>query len=113
MKTFLDTASRLSPEAEELLARWVYSRIFAKLYFGRSYAHLSLVAGLHHLFTIVALIRMRAKLSDTASLWDVGEILRTVERRMTQMNFSRESCSVLEILLSSPSRVERIRQLAT
>jgi Fe-S-cluster containining protein len=115
-KALLDFKLGALPEkCEDLLRRFVYSRMFGKLYFGRSYAHLSLLAGIHHLFFVVALIRMQVKLQVSAgndiSFWDVAEILRTCERRMTQMNFSKESCSFLEILLLSPSRLSRIRNL--
>jgi Fe-S-cluster containining protein len=103
---------RLPEKCEDLLHRFVYTRIFGKLYFGRSYAHLSLLAGVHHLFFVVALIRLQLKLraveGGTFDFWDVAELLRTCERRMTQMNFSRESCSFLEILLLSPARLERV-----
>lgn len=104
--------AQLTDDAEDLLNRWVYSRLFAKLYFGRAYAHLSLLAGVHHLLAVVALVRMHAKAVGANSLFEVGEILRTVERRMSQMNFSRESCAMLEILLCSASRAERVHELA-
>jgi hypothetical protein len=113
---FLNTnLGTLDEKSENLLARFVYTRIFGKLFFGRSYAHLSLLAGLHHLFFVVALIRMQLKLRAGAGkpveFWDVAELLRTCERRMTQMDFSRESSAILEVLLASPARLERLKNL--
>lgn len=112
----LDTRlSQLDEKSEDLLTRFAYTRIFGKLFFGRSYAHLSLLAGLHHLYFVVALIRIQLKQripgGKQIEFWDVAELLRTCERRMSQMNFSRETCTVLEILFSSPSRLERVRSL--
>lgn len=115
-KVLLDTKlSSLDEKSEDLLTRFTYTRIFGKLFFSRSYAHLSLLAGLHHLYFLVALIRMQLKQQILSGkqieFRDVAELLRTCERRMSQMNFSRETCTVLEILLSSPSRLERVRSL--
>jgi Fe-S-cluster containining protein len=104
----------LAPDIEDLLRRFAYSRIFAKLYFGRSYAHLSVLSGIHHLFVLVALIRLKIKArmlnKQPCSFVDIAEIVRTLERRLTQMNFGNISCTVLEILLSS-RRLDRIKQL--
>lgn len=116
-KSFIDMHLGPLPEdCEDLIRRFIYARIFGKLYFARSYAHLSLIAGIQHLFMLVALIRLQAKMvklqKGAVEFWDVAEIIRTLERRMTQMNFSKESCTVLEIILPAASRPERIKQLA-
>lgn len=103
---------------EELLQRFIYARVFAKLYFGAGYAHLSLISGIHHLFFLVALVRLRVKQiiisrpEQKITFEDVAEILRTVERRLTQLNLSKQSCMMLEVLLSSPARLIRVKQLA-
>jgi Fe-S-cluster containining protein len=114
----LATASlgELPPEQEQLLRRFIYARVFAKLYFGRSYAHLSLLAGIHHLIMLTVLLRLYTRAAEVetgeVTFWDFAEIVRTLERRLTQMNFSKESCVVLEILLSSPARATRMVNMA-
>lgn len=115
-KTFLDIKlGKLPDDVEALLRRFVYARIFGKLFFGRSYGHLSLLSGVNHLYYLVLLIRQKAKVALQANqeidFWFVAELIRTLERRLTQMNLSKESCSVLETLLASPSRVERTKSL--
>jgi Fe-S-cluster containining protein len=108
----------LDPQSEDLLSRFVYCRIFSKLYFGAGFAGLSLLAGLHHLTILIALIRFKAKIMTLRSngqrpdFLAVAEMVRALERRLTQVAISRQTATVLEVLLTSPSRVERIVSLA-
>lgn len=106
----------LPADIEDLLRRFVYCRIFAKLYCGPSFGHLSMIAGLHHLHLLVSLLRLKMKLTilqgGTLSLYDVAELVRTVERQLTQLAMSKETSAVMEVLLSSPSRIERVSDLA-
>jgi Fe-S-cluster containining protein len=106
----------LDERSEELLTRFAYCRLFAKLYFGPGFAFLSMLAGVHHLGLLIALIRIQAKLMALAgqqlSFESFAEILRRLERRLSQLNFSKESVSALEVLLRSPSRLERIAYIA-
>ena len=106
--------SALDRESEDLLFRFVYCRLFAKLYFGGGFAHLSVLAGLHHLAILVALVRLKIKMSVLAneglrpSFLEVVEMVRALERRLSQVCFSKETMTVLEVLLMSPERLERI-----
>lgn len=113
MNVRLDDAA---PELEDLLRRYTFSRTFGKFYFGPQFGHLSLVAGLHHWFFVISLIRLRAKLlvlrNGSISFFEYAEILRSLERRLTQMSFSKQTSAALEVLFSSPARLERVGQLA-
>lgn len=107
---------RFSDDIEDLLTRFVYCRIFAKMYFGPCYGHLSLISGIHHLAFVITLIRLAAKQMKlrkvSVDLVNVAEILRTIERRMTQVDLSAEACAAMEVLFTSPSRLQRIAFLA-
>jgi len=108
----------LSPACGDLIRRFVYCRLFAKLYFGPGYNNLSLIAGLHHLFILVAIIRIQLKQTqflqkpETEQFMQLAELVRTLERRLTVASLSRESSTVLEVLLSSPQRLSRMIALA-
>lgn len=106
----------LPADIEDLMRRFVYCRMFGKLYCGPSFGHLSIIAGLHHLHLLVSLLRLKMKLTilqgGTLSLYDVAELIRTVERQLTQLSMSKETSAVMEVLLSSPSRIERVWHLA-
>ena len=107
----------LADEIEDLLDRFFYMRLFSKLFFGPGFFHLSLIAGLHHLQLLRVLLGLKLKQEilrnpETALTFErAAEIVRTLERRLTQLDLSRESVSVLEILCSSAERVERTLSL--
>jgi Fe-S-cluster containining protein len=107
-------------EFEQLLVRFIYCRLFSKLYFGPGFGGLSLLSGFHHLIVLVALVRIHFKMASIAGIstidptdfnWQVEQI-RMIERRLTVTNLSRESHAILEVLLQSPSRIERILSLS-
>ncbi len=107
---------KLPDDIENLLARYVYCRIFSKLFFGPGFGYLSLLAGLHHLVVLVSLVRMRLKIDKL--LFDeeprferAAELVRVMERRLTVANLSRESAALLEVLLAGAQRPERIASL--
>jgi len=111
----------LKAESEDLLRRFAYLKIFSKLYFGAGFAGLSLLAGLNHLASIVAMVRIVLKLKnlesklagEEISFEETAECVRTLERRLTVANFSKASKTILEVLLSGPERAERISSLAS
>lgn len=114
----------LDAQSESLLNRFAYLKIFSKLYFGPGFAGLSLVAGLNHLSTIVSLVRIYLKLKFIASgagkqtnltitFEETAECVRLLERRLTVANFSKQTKTMLEVLLSSPERAKRIAVLAS
>ncbi len=108
----------LDAEAEDLLFRFVYCRIFSKLYFGAGFANLSLLAGFNHLIVLVSLVRLKVKMMaqsqqlNTLGFFAVAEIVRALDRQLSQAALSKQSVAVLEVLLSSPERIERIFALA-
>lgn len=111
----------LNDDSENLLRRFAYLKIFSKLYFGAGFAGLSLLAGLNHLASVIALVRIVLKLRNIdskktgreISFEETAECVRTLERRLTVANFSKQSKTILEVLLSSPERAERISSLAS
>lgn len=111
----------LNDESESLLRRFAYLKVFSKLYFSAGFAGLSLLAGLNHLATITALVRIILKLQNIdarksgreISFEETAECVRTLERRLTVANFSRQSKTILEVLLTAPERAERISSLAS
>jgi Fe-S-cluster containining protein len=106
---------RLPAGIENLLHRFVYCRIFSKQYLGPTMGYLSLLAGLHHLLLIVVMLKLRMKLEvcqgNPLTFEYAAELVRSTERRLTQLSFPRDSVAVLEVLLTSPSRVERLASL--
>lgn len=115
------TLGPLNEESESLLKRFAYLKVFSKLYFGAGFAGLSLIAGLNHLSTLVSLIRIILKMKTIEaktkgveiSFEETAECVRTLERRLTVASFSNQTKTVLEVLLSSTERAERIASLAS
>ena len=115
------TLGRLNEQAESLLRRFAFLKVFSKLYFGPGFAGLSLIAGLNHLSVIVSLVRIVIKLHNYTSntkgseiaFEEVAECVRMLERRLTVASYSRETKTMLEVLLSSSERAERIAMLAS
>jgi hypothetical protein len=81
------------------------------------------VAGFHHLITIAVLARLCLKLDLLSGVLSPDELatqkaflrlaehLRSIERRLTVADFSEETIAMLEILLASPRRIERLISL--
>ena len=109
----LQQAWKPTKEIEDPVDRFLYVKLFAKMYFGPGFHHLSLLSGLNHLRTLSILLRLKFKqyLVQTGQEIDYEtamEYVRSLERRLTQLDISRESQAVLEVILSSPSRQERL-----
>lgn len=114
----------LPSEFSNLLIRFLYCRIFSKLYFGPGFGGLSMLAGFHHLIVLISLVRIHLKIMALSSAEDpalklkeldfvwFSEQIRILERRLTVATLSRESHAILEVLLQSPARIERILSLA-
>ena len=109
---------QLPEPCEDLLNRFLYVRFFSKLFFGPGFHHLSLLSGLNHLRVLHILLRLKIKQiilltkSTTIEFEQLAELVRTLERRLTQMDFSGQSQAMLEVMLASPSRQERLPFLA-
>lgn len=110
----------MTEQCFDLMRRFVYLRMFSKLFFGPGFNYLSVVAGIHHLSVLVCLLRIRLKLemlrtkpnADFDSFAIMIEDARLLERRLTVAYFSKETIAMLEILLLSPQRIERLISLA-
>jgi Fe-S-cluster containining protein len=115
----------MPPDSEQLLSRFVYARLFSKLFFGPGLAHLSVIAGFHHLGVLIALLKIKLKCLNwersgggTAQAMpvfdfnEIAELVRALERRLTSTRHSTEASSILQVLLESPQRFERIISLA-
>jgi len=111
------SSTKDNAEFEHLLTRLIYCRLFSKLYFGPGFGGLSLLSGFHHLIVLVALVRIHCKLASITGVesmdfnWQVEQI-RMLERRLTVASLSREAHAILEVLLQSPARMERILSLS-
>jgi len=107
----------LDRDVEDLLSRFAYSKVFGKLYFGAGFAGLSVLAGVHHLLLLVALVRLKVKVLLVAEnrskpdVFEIAEIVRTLDRRLAHVSFSKDSSEVFELLLTSPERLQRIVSL--
>lgn len=102
------------PEMEDLLYRYFYSRIFAKLYFGAGFGQLSLITGFHHLILILALTKLQAKgiaLSRGAaqvSYLDLVAAIRLLEKRLGETALDGNAAAAYELLMVSSQKVKRI-----
>lgn len=102
------------PEVEDLLTRFVYSRIFGKWYFGGGFAQLSVIAGFHHLALLVALIRLhsaalaKARGADRVSFVDVMTTVRQSEEKINVVVLDGYSAGLWELILFSQGPVRRV-----
>lgn len=111
------TLGALDDQTENLLLRFAYCRIFAKLYFGAGFQDLSLLAGLCHLSFLIAMVRSILKVrkerrKQVPDFLEAAELVRALERRLTVASFSRGARSILEVLIVSPQRLERVFSLS-
>ncbi len=101
-------------EVQNLLYRYFYSRIFAKLYFGAGYGQLSLITGFHHLVFVYTLVKWHAKaLAKMRGVNEVGYLdviasIRQLEKRMGETALGGYAAATLELLLFSASRIARV-----
>lgn len=102
------------PEIEDLLYRYFFSRIFAKLYFGAGFGQLSLVTGFHHLILILGLIKLQAKAwainreAPQVSLVDMIPTIRELEKRLGESKLGGYEAAAWELLMQSPGRIRRV-----
>lgn len=114
----------LDAACENLLARFLYVRIFSKMYFGPGFSALSLIAGLGHLTVLVVLIRLAMKArkisaidpnqKETAEenlLW-LAAIVRQIDGKLTSARYGANTRAMLEILFLDQERLLRLIDLA-
>lgn len=101
-------------EIDDLLYRYFYSRIWAKLYFGAGYGQLSMIAGFHHLILIYALVKMQARALSLArgankvSYVDMVAAVRQLEKRFGETALGGYAAATYELLMFSHNRVRRV-----
>lgn len=122
---FLDNKlGSLDAACENLLARFLYVRIFSKMYFGPGFSALSLMAGLGHLTVLVVLIRLAMKArkisaidpdqKETAEenlLW-LATMVRQIDGKLTSARYGANTRAMLEILFLDQERLLRLIDLA-
>lgn len=122
----------LDQQSENLIARYLYARVYSKLYFGAGMAHFSLIAGFHHLGILAALVRIKLKALvwqrqkqrhgqseslgatnfDKVEFLEVAELVRNLERKLASFQHSSESATILQVLFESPARFKRLLALS-
>jgi hypothetical protein len=102
------------PEVDDLLYRYFFSRIFGKLYFGAGFGQLTVIAGFNHLILIYALVKMQAKAlaksrgANRVNYLDVVATIRQLEKRLGEATLSGYAAAMFELLMYSPSRIDRV-----
>jgi hypothetical protein len=101
---------------DDLIYRYFYSRIFAKLYFAAGFGQLSLISGFHHLGLVYSLIRWQARAlakargATAVSALDVVAAVRQLEKRLGETVVGAYAAATFELLFFSPSRLQRFLQ---
>ncbi|HEY9676388.1 MAG TPA: YkgJ family cysteine cluster protein [Drouetiella sp.] len=99
---------------DDLLTRFIYSRIFGKWYFGGGFAQLSVVAGFHHLAMLVAIARLHSTAAaidrgaTAVSMLDVMETVRRLDEKIGVAVLDGYSAALWELVLFSPNRMHRV-----
>jgi len=114
----------LDDACENLLLRFVYVRVFSKMYFGPGFSLLSLIAGLGHLTTILVLTRLLVKvrridfrengLEDTPEellSWLI-EIVRQIDSKLTSVRYGANTRAMIEFVFLEQERIQRLIDLA-
>ena len=114
----------LDDVCENLLLRFLYVRIFSKMYFGPGFSKLSLLAGLGHLTVVFVLIRLMAKVrklnaeergkeqTPESDLNWLVEAVRQIDSKLTSARYGANTQAMLEILFLDKGRVQRLIDLA-
>lgn len=103
-----------SSEIDDLLTRFLYSRVFGKWYFGGGFAQLSVIAGFHHLALLMPLMRMHAaglaiaRGAEKVELIDVMVTVRQLEEKVQEAVLDGYSAALWELILFAPGRLRRL-----
>lgn len=101
-------------DIDNLIYRYLFTRIFGKLYFGAGFGQLSLIVGFHHLAIIYALLKMQSKAIaksrgvDKVSYLDVVAAVRQLEKRLGETSLDGMAAATYDLLMFSHTRVARI-----
>jgi Fe-S-cluster containining protein len=101
-------------EIDDLLTRFLYSRVFGKWYFGGGFAQLSVIAGFHHLALLMPLMRMHAaglaiaRGAARVEMIDVMVTVRQLEEKVQEAVLDGYSAALWELILFAPGRLRRL-----
>lgn len=101
-------------EIDDLLTRFIFSRVFGKWYFGGGFAQLSVIAGFHHLALLLALIKLHAaglaiaRGANEVSMIDIMQTVRQAEEKISVAVLDGYSAGLWELILFSRQRVHRV-----
>lgn len=104
-------------QVKDLINRFFYSRIFAKLYFGAGFGQLSLIAGFNHLALALALLKLKVRQNTKArqqskiNMDDAVSAIVQLEKSLGELKISPYGAAILELLLGRQQRIERILSL--
>lgn len=101
---------------ENLLLRFVYVRIFSKMYFGPGFSGLSIVSGIGHLIAVLVLVRLSAKARKSDDNFEANlpwliDTVRQVDSKLTSARYGANTQAMLEILFLDQERVQRLIDL--
>jgi len=108
----------LSREEQDLINRFVYMRLFTRLFFGPGFSMMPLISGLFHLSALVVLLQLDRKIDSLRLVTDpeapvptsferlVGR-LRDVDRRLTAVVYTRNTGAMFELFALDPLRLRR------
>ncbi len=110
--------SGVDDQVKDLINRFFYSHVFAKLYFGAGFGQLSLIAGFNHLALTVALLKLKVRqnakcrLQSKINLDDAVSAVVQLEKSLGELRISPYGAAILELLLGRQQRIERILSLS-
>jgi hypothetical protein len=114
----------LTAAEQDLINRFVYIKLFARLYFGPGFSMMPLLSGVFHLAAIVALIKIALKVDffkhdQSKQEFDPGlrlertqSLIRALDRRLTALVYTRNTSAMFELFALDPQRVRRIMVMA-
>jgi Fe-S-cluster containining protein len=88
----------------DVIYRFFYSRLFAKLYFGAGFGQLSLIAGFNHLALCLALLKIKMKENAKArgeekiTIDDAISAIVQLEKSLGELKISPYGAAIMELL---------------
>ncbi len=110
----------LTAAEQDLINRFVYVKLFTRLYFGPGFSMMPLLSGIFHLTALIALLPLVLKIDNTAGkavaldsrFERLLSIIRELDRRLTAVVYSRNTAAMFELFALDPERVRRFLVLA-
>jgi hypothetical protein len=117
-----DRRLELSSSSQNLLLRFVFMRVFSRMFFGPGFSSLSFIAGLGHLTSLIALLHLDMKVHMSKAVNDqtqnfdqfnyLAEQLRQLDGKLTSARYGNNCRAMLELLFLDNRRLDRLRELA-